>query len=216
MTNYFPTDQQAKDALLNCGARLYARGLVAANDGNLSIKVSSDTLWTTPTGVSKGAMEADMLVKVNLDGRILEGTCTPSSELKLHLRLYRELLNIRAVVHAHPPAATSFACAGLPLDQPVLQEAVLQLGSVPLVPYAPPGSSALADGIAPFCHGARALLLEYHGVVSWGATLEQALFRMEAAEQYATVLLHLQTLGSKRVIPPPLIAELQKMRSKLG
>lgn len=215
MTHY-PSDRDAKQAILSCGLRLYSRGLVAGNDGNISVRVGSDALWTTPTAVSKGAMTDEMLVKVTMDGTILEGTHRPSSELKLHLRLYQERSDINAVLHAHPPAATAFASAGLPLNRPVLQEAVLQLGEVPLVPYALPGSEALAEGIVPYCQGTRALLLEFHGAVTWGKTLEQALFRMETLEQFATVTLHLKTLGVTRELPPSLVQELIALREKLG
>lgn len=215
MTHY-PTDHEAKLAILSSGLRLYSRGLVAGNDGNLSVRVGSDALWTTPTAVSKGTMTEAMLVKVTLDGTILEGSYRPSSELKLHLRLYQERPDLGAVLHAHPPAATSFAAAGLPLNRPVLQEAVLQLGEVPLVPYALPGSEALAEGVVPYVQGTRALLLEFHGAVTWGNSLEQALFRMETLEQYATVTLHLRTLGVTRELPSSLVQELIALRERLG
>lgn len=214
--NHYPTDEEAKQSILSCGERLYSRGLVAGNDGNLSVRVSPDHLWTTPTGVSKGTMTNEMLVKVTLDGKQIEGTLRPSSELRLHLRLYQARPDLRAVLHAHPPAATTFAAAGLPLTRPVLQEAVLQLGEVPLVPYALPGSEALAEGVVPYCGHARALLLEFHGAVTWGSSLEQALFRMETLEQYATVTLHLRTLGITRELPPILVNELIALREKLG
>ncbi|MDF2838371.1 MAG: ribulose-5-phosphate 4-epimerase-like epimerase or aldolase [Evtepia sp.] len=210
------SDQEAKVAILSCGARLYTRGFVAANDGNLSIKVSPNEIWTTPTGVSKGFMTEDMLVKVDTKGAVLEGLCKPSSELKMHLRIYQEAPEVLAVVHAHPPVSTAFAAAGMPLDRPVLQEAVVQLGHVPLAPYALPGSDALADSVAPFCQNARALLLEFHGAVTWGKSMEEAMSRMESLEQYATILLHLKTLGCDRVMPPPLVEDLTALRSSLG
>ena len=119
----YPSDAQAKAEILDAGRKIYQRGLVAANDGNLSVRVGDNALWVTPTGVSKGAMTEDMLVKLSLDGTVLEGTRKPSSETKMHLRIYQENPAVRAVVHAHPPAATAFAAAGLPLDRPVLQEA---------------------------------------------------------------------------------------------
>lgn len=210
------SDQEAKDAILACGARLYSRGFVAANDGNLSIKVSPNEIWTTPTGVSKGFMTEEMLVKVDANGNVLAGTQKPSSELKLHLRIYQEAPNVQAVVHAHPPASTAFAAAGLPMDRPVLQEAVVQLGTVPIAPYALPGSDAVAESVAPFCQSARGLLLEYHGAVTWGKNMEQALHRMECMEQYATILLHLKTLGCDRVMPSQLVEDLVALRNKLG
>ena len=127
MNPLYPSDAQAKAEILDAGRKIYQRGLVAANDGNLSVRVGDNALWVTPTGVSKGAMTEDMLVKLSLDGTVLEGTRKPSSETKMHLRIYQENPAVRAVVHAHPPAATAFAAAGLPLDRPVLQEAVVQL-----------------------------------------------------------------------------------------
>jgi L-fuculose-phosphate aldolase len=209
----FCSDQEAKNAILSCGKRLYMRGFVAANDGNFSIKVAPDEIWTTPTAVSKGFLTEDMLVKVDGTGRILNGHLRPSSELKMHLRIYQEAPNARAIVHAHPPVSTAFAAAGIPLDQPVLQEAVVQLGSVPLVPYALPGSDALADSVALFCQNTRGLLLEYHGAVTWGNDIDQALNRMETLEQYASILLHLKTLGSSRTMPPSLVDDLITLRS---
>lgn len=214
-TPAYCSDREAKAAILTCGSRLYGRGFVAANDGNLSIKIAPNVIWTTPTGVSKGFMTEDMLVKVDTQGTVLEGHLAPSSELKMHLRIYQEAPEVRAVVHAHPPVSTTFAAAGLPLDRPVLQEALVLLGCVPLAPYALPGSHALADSVAPFCQTSRALLLEYHGAVTWGNSIEQALNRMESMEQYATILLHLKTLGCDRVMPPTLVEELTVLRTTM-
>lgn len=202
----YPTDAQAKADILAAGRKIYQRGLVAANDGNLSVRVGENALWVTPTGVCKGDMTEDMLVKMTLDGTVLEGTRKPSSETKMHLRIYRENPTVRAVVHAHPPVATTFAAAGIPLDKPVLQEAVVQLGTVPVAPFALPGSQGVADSVAPFCRDYRALLLEYHGAVTWGTSMEQAHYRLECLEQVATVTLHLHTLGCHRVIPPDVVA----------
>ena len=187
MNPLYPSDAQAKAEILDAGRKIYQRGLVAANDGNLSVRVGDNALWVTPTGVSKGAMTEDMLVKLSLDGTVLEGTRKPSSETKMHLRIYQENPAVRAVVHAHPPAATAFAAAGLPLDRPVLQEAVVQLGTVPVAPFALPGSQAVADSVAPYCQAYRALLLEYHGAVTWGTSMEQAHYRLECLELWAFI-----------------------------
>ena len=149
----YPSDAQAKAEILDAGRKIYQRGLVAANDGNLSVRVGDNALWVTPTGVSKGAMTEDMLVKLSLDGTVLEGTRKPSSETKMHLRIYQENPAVRAVVHAHPPAATAFAAAGLPLDRPVLQEAVVQLGTVPVAPFALPSTSQVPDSLRPYVAG---------------------------------------------------------------
>ena len=156
------------------------------------------------------------MVKITLDGALLEGTRKPSSETKMHLRIYRENPDVRAVVHAHPPAATAFAAAGIPLDRPVLQEAVVQLGTVPVAPFALPGSQGVADSVAPFCREYRALLLEYHGAVTWGESMEQAHYRLECLEQVATVTLHLRALGCDRVIPPAVVKDLEGLRPAWG
>lgn len=212
----YPTDAQAKAAILEAGRKIYQRGLVAANDGNLSVRVGENALWVTPTGVSKGAMTEEMLVKLDLDGNVLEGIRKPSSETKMHLRIYREDPLIRAVVHAHPPIATAFAAAGIPLDRPVLQEAVVQLGTVPVAPFALPGSQGVADSVAPYCRQYRALLLEYHGAVTWGDTMEQAHYRLECLEQLAAVTLHLRALGCDRVMPEALVRDLEGLRPSWG
>ncbi len=212
----FPSDAQAKAEILATGRKIYQRGLVAANDGNLSVRVSENALWVTPTGVSKGTMTEEMLVKLDLDGNCLEGTHKPSSETKMHLRIYQEDPLIRAVVHAHPPVATAFAAAGIPLDRPILQEAVVQLGTVPVAPFALPGSQGVADSVAPYCKKYRALLLEYHGAVTWGDTMEQAHYRLECLEQLATVTLHLHTLGCNRVMPETLVHQLEDLRPSWG
>lgn len=215
MTAY-PTDAQAKADILAAGRKIYQRGLVAANDGNLSVRVGENALWVTPTGVCKGDMTEDMLVKLTLDGTVLEGTRKPSSETRMHLRIYQENPAVRAVVHAHPPVATAFAAAGIPLDKPVLQEAVVQLGTVPVAPFALPGSQGVADSVAPFCRDYRALLLEYHGAVTWGTSMEQAHYRLECLEQVATVTLHLRALGCHRVIPPEVVKDLEGLRPAWG
>ena len=212
----YPSEAQAKAEILEVGRCLWQRGLVAANDGNLSVRVGENALWATPTGVSKGAMTEDMLVKLDLDGNVLEGTRKPSSEIKMHLRIYKEDPLLRAVVHAHPPAATAFAAAGIPLDKPVLQESVVQLGTVPVAPFALPGSQAVADSVAPYCKDFRALLLEYHGAVTWGDSMQQAYHRLECLEQTAVVTLHLKTLGCDRVMPDSLVKDLEGLRPSWG
>ncbi len=212
----YPTDAEAKAQIIEAGLKIYQRGLVAANDGNLSVRVGENALWVTPTGVSKGFMTEDMLVKLDLDGNVLAGTRKASSETKMHLRIYQENPDVRAVVHAHPPAATAFAAAGIPLDRPILQEAVVQLGTVPVAPFALPGSQGVADSVAPYCRDYCALLLEYHGAVTWGETMERAYFRLECLEQMANVTLHLKTLGCDRVMPESLVKELEGLRPAWG
>lgn len=186
----FYTDQEAKEAILEVGRRMYAKNYVVSNDGNISVRVGENEIWTTPTGVCKGDLRQDLLVKVNLQGEVLLGDALLSSEVKMHLRVYKENPRLKAVTHAHPPVATSFAIAGLALDQPILPEAVIQLGIVPVAPYAMPGSQELAEAIAPFCQEYNGILLANHGALTWGDDLWQAYFRLESLEYYATISLY--------------------------
>ena len=189
MDRIYPTHCEARQGILEVGRRMYARGFAAANDGNITCRVSDNTLWTTPTGVSKGYMSEEMLILVDLDGNVLEGTGKPSSELRMHLRVYRENPAILACVHAHPPVASAFAVAGLPLDRPILPEGIVMLGEVPVAPYAQPGTREVPDSIAPFCRTHNAVLLANHGALTWGTELMQAYMRMESLENYAKVIL---------------------------
>ena len=188
--NDYPSDFEAKKSIIEVGRRMYAKSFVAANDGNISCKVSDDTIWCTPTGVSKGYMTDDMLVLMRLNGEVLRGQLKPSSEIKMHLRVYQENPAMKAVVHAPPPAATSYAVAGLPLNQAILTEAILCLGEVPLAPYAMPGTEEVPDSIAPFVKSHNGCLLANHGALTWGSTLMDAWMRMESIEYYATVCMY--------------------------
>lgn len=208
--------EQAALHILEAGKRLYERGFAYANDGNISARLEDGTVLMTPTGVSKGFMTADMLITVDLSGKKLRGEMPPSSEMALHLRAYRENERIMSVVHAHPPMATSFASAGIPLDTAVLQEAVVQLGVVPLARYALPGSSEVGTSIAELCREYNAALLEYHGAVTWGENVMQALFRMESVEYYATVLKYLREMNALRPMTEAQIDGLVALREKWG
>ena len=146
----YPTDAEAKKLIVEIGRRMYAKNFVAANDGNISCKVDENTIWTTPTGVSKGFMTEDMLVKLRLDGTVIsQGERGPSSEVKMHLRVYNENPEVGGVCHAHPPAATAFACAHMGLEEPLLGEAVMSLGPVPCAPYGRTGTAELPAAAAP-------------------------------------------------------------------
>lgn len=215
--NKYPSDEEAKKMIVEVGKRMYDRNFVASNDGNISCKVSDDTLWATPTGVSKGFMTEDMMVKTDLDGNILEGTCKPSSELKMHLRVYKENPNVKGVVHAHPLCATSFAIANKPLDYPILPEGIVQLGVVPCGKFAMPGSSDVPESIAPFCKDYNACLLGNHGAVTWGDNVMQAYMRMESLEYYAKIiLLNKYVLKEANVLKQSEIDELIEIRTASG
>ncbi len=211
------TAKQARKAILDIGQRMYVRNFVAANDGNISIKTGDNEVWATPTGVSKGYMKKKMLVKVDLEGNLLEGTYRPSSELKMHLRAYRENPDIRAVCHAHPPVCTCYAIAGIPLSSPVLAEAVITLGDVPVAPYAELGSEAVPDVIAPYCHTHNGVLLANHGAVTWAEDPYAAYYRLESMEYYAKILLITdKILGRQNQLTKEQIEALVAMREKFG
>lgn len=211
------TNSEAREAIIEVGKRMYNKGFVAANDGNISIKVGANEIWTTPTLVSKGYMTSEMLVKVDLNGNILSGDNKPSSELKMHLRVYNENPDVMAVTHAHPPVATSFAIAGIELDRAILPEAVVNLGTVPIAPYATPGSREVPDSIAPFCRTHNAVLLANHGALTWGRDVFEAYFRLESLEYYATVLMYTgNIIGRANELSESQISKLLEIRQKLG
>ena len=185
-----PTDAEARALILEIGRRMYDKNFCAANDGNISCRAEDGNFWVTPSGVSKGFMTEEMLVKVDAAGNILEknGDYKISSEIKLHLKVYEERPDMNAVVHAHPPVSTAFACARKPLNKPVVTEAVLILGEVPVAPFAVPGTPELAETIVPHVHGHAACLLANHGALTWGKDLIQAYYRLETTEYYANMM----------------------------
>ena len=201
------TDQEARAAILEIGRRMFARQYVAANDGNISVRTAPDRIWVTPTGVSKGYMTEDMLLCVDLEGRVLEGTAAPSSEMKMHLRVYRENPEVGSVVHAHPPAATSFAIARVPMDMALLTETVFNLGVVPVAPYATPGTQEVPESIAPFCRTHNAVLLANHGLVAWEGSLPKAFSLARDLEFTAELQWRAMAVGTPNILTDSQMAE---------
>ena len=210
--------QAAKAQILEIGKRMYQKGFVAANDGNITCRIADDVVLATPTGVSKGFMTEDILVEMTLDGEILkQGAYAPSSEVKMHIRAYKENPEIMAVTHAHPPCATAFAIAGLPLDRPILTEPIVLLGSVPVARYATPGTGEVPDSIAPFCTTHNAVLLANHGALSWGKDLLEAFYRLESVEYYAMITMYTENiLGKANYLSCAQVEPLLDTRAKLG
>jgi len=199
---------QERQAVVEAGRRLWQRGYVAANDGNISVRIG-DRVLVTPTGRSKGFLDGNDLVVVGLDGARLEGRLEPTSELGMHLAVYAARDDVRAVVHAHPPAATAFAVSGAPLDGALLPEVVVSLGAVPTVPYGTPSTPELADAMEPFLEGHNALILENHGAVAFGPSVEEAYYRLETVEHAAHIAILAHALGGGRALPD---RELKKLR----
>lgn len=217
MEKNYLSDKEAKELICELGRRMYDREFVAANDGNISIKCGEDYIWATPTGVSKGFMTPDMMVKLNLKGEVIEGTRKSTSEIKMHLRVYKENPEVMAVMHAHPPIATSFAIAGIQLDKPILPEAIVMLGVVPIASYAKPGTEEVPESIAPYCKDYNAVLLANHGALTWGRDPLEAYYRLESMEHYAKILMYTGNIMKKaNEFNIKEINELIELRSSMG
>jgi L-fuculose-phosphate aldolase len=195
----YPDPADARAGIARVCRRLYDRGLIAGPDGNVSVRLAADRVLVTPSGLSKVDVTEDSLVEVGLDGRPLAGSGRASSELRMHLAIYRARPDVLAVVHAHPPTATAFGVAGETIPDRVLPEVICQMGSVALLPYATPGTDAAAEAFAPYLSGHDAFLMANHGATTVGPTLAAAHQRMESLEHAARIVLAARLLG--RVTP---------------
>lgn len=194
--------------------KLWQRGIVAANDGNVSVRLEDGTFLCTPSGVSKSAVEPAMLVWLDESGEVLSAAdgCRASSEMKMHFRCYSERPDVRAVVHAHPPIATSYASMGKGLDGYQTIESIVNLGAVPVAPYAQPSTDEVPDSIAPYLAEHDAILLAHHGALTVGETLTRAYFRMESLEMFAKNSLIIHLLGGAPDLPEDKIEALIDLR----
>ena len=211
-----PSARAAGEAIVHCARRLWQAGLIAGADGNISVRLEPDLVLVTPRGLAKGELEPADLVTVSLAGEPRGGSRSPSTELDLHLRIYRHRHDVGAVVHAHPPTATGFAVAGEPIPEGVLPELECLLGTVPVVPYAKPGSPAVGEGVVPWLDGRGGLLLANHGAVTWGQDLGQARVRMETLEHAAKILLAARSLGKVTPLTAAQLAELRQPGGRPG
>ena len=210
------TENEHRRDIVEVGRRIWLRGFVASNDGNISIRLSDNEVLCTPTGVSKGFLTPDMLAVVDLNGRQLSGEMRMSSEVKAHLRVYRERRDVQAVVHAHPPTATGFAVAGIPLDRCTLPEIVLSLGSIPLAPYRTPSTEELAESIVEPLSRGDAVLMANHGAVTVGSDVYNAYHKMESLELFAQISLVARQLGRENVLSREQVSDLMEVRERLG
>lgn len=208
--------QQARKELVEIGKRIYAKGMVAANDGNISIRLDNGRILITPTGVSKGFMKAEQMVLLGMDGRIISSNKKPSSEAAMHLEIYRNSADTGGVCHAHPPYATAFAAAGLAIPRNVLPEVALTLGEIPLLPYAMPGSQVLAASLQPYLKKHRAFLLANHGVVTIARSAMQAYYLMEIVEHAAKIIYLAKNLGRPNELNAEQLQELKTGRNHLS
>lgn len=208
-------EQQARAALAAAGRRLYERRILASTEGNMSVRLGSGRLLTTPSGVNKGFLDPDDLVVTDLEGRP-EGGGKPSSEMLMHLAIYRERDDVGAVVHAHPPIATGYAVAGKELPAAVLAEIVTSLGCIPIAPYGTPSTSQLAEAVVDPIRAFDALLLANHGAVTVGETLQQAEERMYQLEHFAEISLVSHLLGGATLFSPEEVERLSRLRQRGG
>ncbi|OKP90511.1 aldolase [Paenibacillus helianthi] len=204
--------------ICDIGRNLFNKDFIASNDGNISARLSGNEVLATPTGVSKGYLEPHMLVKVNLEGEILEAHegYRPSTEVKMHLRIYRELPEMNGVVHAHPPFGTAFAIKGEALDKMMMPESVIAMGDIPLAKYGTPSTEEVPDSIMPFLGKKTAVLLESHGALSWGKDVMGAYMNMERLEYTAKLTFLTRMINGERELPPNRIEELVALRSFYG
>ena len=205
------------DALLDAGRRLHAAGLLAASDGNLSVRLPNGLIAMTPSGVPKSRLRREDLAHLTLEGEVVAGR--PSSERAMHLAIYRAVPQARAVVHAHPPTAIAWTLARpelqeLPSDG--LPEVILAAGRIPIVPMAMPGTEAMGTHLLPYLPAHRLLLLARHGGLCWGESMDEAAGGLERLEQVAEILWKAETLGGAKPLPDSDLAELRALRTKLG
>jgi L-fuculose-phosphate aldolase len=211
-----PPESQLRADIVEVGRRLYARGYTASNDGNISARLDDERLLVTPANVCKGFMNAPMMVITDLDGKKIAGDRNPSSEIQMHLEVYRQRPEIQAVVHAHPPVATAFAVAGIPLDRAVLAEVVTTLGSVPIAEYATPSTKDLPEAVRKYVKAHDGMLLANHGALTLGSDVFAAYYKMETIEHFANISFVARMLGGERLLSREEVIRLQGLRGRYG
>ena len=210
------TESSLRAEIVEVGRRMYARGYTASNDGNISVKLGADRLLMTPKSVCKGFMTPDMMCITDLEGKKLQGDRDPSSEMLMHLEVYRQRPDVKAVVHAHPPIATGFAVAGIPLNRAVLAEVLTTLGSIPIAEYATPSTAELPAAVRKYVTAHDGMLLANHGALTVGTDVLAAYYKMETIEHFAKISLVARLLGGENLIAREEVARLQELRGTYG
>ena len=210
------TEKEYRQDIVDIGRLVYQKGWVAANDGNITIRLDQDRILATPTGVSKGMMHVDDFIIVDMQGNKIEGRKERTSEIAMHLTIYAMRPDIRSIVHAHPPVATGFATAGKPLNLALLPEVIIGLGCVPLADYGLPGTPALTEGMLPYIPKYDAILMGNHGAVCYGEDVYKAFFKMETMEHFARITLVAELLGGAKALPRLEVDKLFDSRTRYG
>jgi L-fuculose-phosphate aldolase len=205
-----------KEQICEIGRRLYAKGFAAANDGNITVRLNDREVLCTPTMVSKGFMKPEDVCKVDMEGKQLAGTRKRTSEVLLHLAVYKHRPDVRAVVHCHPPHATAFAVAREPIPKCVLPEVEVFLGEVPMAEYETPGNQRFAETIVPYLKSANTIILANHGTVTFGPDLQNAYFNSEIIDAYCKILILARQLGRVNYFTNEKTSELLTLKKRLG
>ena len=194
------TDWEARRDIIACARQVYDKGIVAATDGNISYRMMTDRVMITPSGTSFSNLSSDDLVYVDIDGNILSFGQKPSSELPMHLEIYRQRPAVNAIIHAHPPFATALTLAGVSLAEPILPEVVMMFGKIPTAPYATPSTQESAESIRHLIKDHDAILLDHHGAVTYAESLEEAFYKMEKLEHAAKTILAARSIGTPKAL----------------
>lgn len=210
------TEHQAREWICEIGRRVYAKGFAAANDGNISQRLSDKEVLCSPTMVCKGFLKPSDLCVVDLEGRQLRGQKKRTSEILLHLAIYKARPEVKAVVHCHPPHATAFAIAHEPIPKCVLPEVEVFLGEVPMAVYETPGTQRFAETVLPYVRHCNTIILANHGTVSFGPTLENAYWNTEIVDAYCRMLILAKQLGRVNYFSDEQTRELLDLKKKLG
>jgi L-fuculose-phosphate aldolase len=205
-----------KNDIIAVGKRVYDRGYVASNDGNISARIDNNKVLITPTGVSKGYMKPEDLTVVDFNGKVLSGTKKPSSEVFMHIQVYKDRPDVNSVCHAHPPYVTGYAVAGIPLDKCILPEVIVALGSVPLVEYGTPGTEEFYKPVLKFLKDYDAFILANHGALTIGKDVLNAYHKMETIEHFAHIAFIAQQLGFVNTLNKDQVQKLMDLREKFG
>lgn len=210
------SEQQNREDIVRIGRMMYERGWIAGSDGNITIRLDSQRVLATPTGMCKGRMAPEDLIICDNDGNKISGERERSTEIAMHVAVYHARPDIGAVVHAHPPTATGFAVAGRALNLGIMPELIVTLGSVPLADYGLPGTYALVEGMLPFIPKFDAILLANHGAVAYASDVFGAFGRMETVEHLAKITLVAEMLGGPKVLPRIEVEKLFASRARYG
>lgn len=208
-------ESRLRQNIVEVGKRLYNKGFVASNDGNISIRLSEREILITPTGVSKGYMSPSDMLKVDLDGNVISGFLKPTSEMKMHLAVYRKRPDVKGIVHAHPPKATAFAVAGIKFDRITLPEVVFSLGYISLTEYGTPTTHEVPRSVEQHIDNSDALLLANHGALTVGKDVFDAYYKMETLEHFSSISLYARLLGGERALNDKQTEELFRVRKEV-